>query len=53
LIEASPSAGIDLGFDGDEPVLVRGERLLLREPIANVVHNAIVSTTRARPCDGQ
>lgn len=38
------SKGIDLGFEGKEPVRVRGERILLRELLTNLVHNAIVYT---------
>jgi two-component system sensor histidine kinase TctE len=36
--------GIDLGFEADAPVVVSGERVLLRELIANLVHNAVVYT---------
>jgi len=35
---------IDLGFEGDTLVLVRGEPVLLRELVANLVHNAISYT---------
>ena len=35
---------IDLGFEGDEPVMIRGERVLLRELVANLVHNAVSYT---------
>ena len=38
------SKGIDLGFEGKEPVRVHGERILLRELLTNLVHNAIVYT---------
>ncbi|HSI60292.1 MAG TPA: sensor histidine kinase N-terminal domain-containing protein [Ideonella sp.] len=35
---------IDLGFEGGSPVPVRGEHVLLRELITNLVHNALVHT---------
>lgn len=35
---------IDLGFEGNDPVPVRGEALLLRELVTNLVHNAITYT---------
>lgn len=35
---------IDLGFEGEEPVMIRGERVLLRELVANLVHNAVSYT---------
>jgi two-component system, OmpR family, sensor histidine kinase TctE len=38
------SKSIDLGFEGGDPVRVRGESVLLRELIANLVHNAIIYT---------
>jgi len=38
------SKGIDLGFEGKEPVRVHGERILLRELLTNLVHNAITYT---------
>ena len=44
MLSAARSKGIDLGFEGDDPLLVRGEPVLLHELIANVVHNAIVYT---------
>ena len=44
MLSAARSKGIDLGFEGGDPVLVRGEHVLLHELIANVVHNAIVYT---------
>lgn len=44
MLSAARSKGIDLGFEGGDPVLVRGERVLLHELIANVVHNAIIYT---------
>lgn len=36
--------GIDLGFEAPCAVQVQGERVLLREMIANLVHNALVYT---------
>ena len=44
MVSAARAKGIDLGFEGGDPVTVRGERVLLHELIANVVHNAIVYT---------
>lgn len=44
LLTLARDKGIDLGFQGEQPVPVRGERVLLREMIANLVHNAIVYT---------
>ena len=38
---ARGSAGIDLGFEGDGPLFVRGEPLLLGELVGNLVENAI------------
>jgi two-component system sensor histidine kinase TctE len=35
---------IDLGFEGEAAVPVRGERMLWRESIANLVHNALTYT---------
>jgi two-component system sensor histidine kinase TctE len=35
---------IDLGFEGEAAVQVRGERVLWRESIANLVHNALTYT---------
>ena len=40
-IVAARAAGIDLGFDGVEPVMIRGEPLLLAELIGNLIENAI------------
>jgi two-component system sensor histidine kinase TctE len=37
---------IDLGFEGTDPVMVRGERVLLRELVTNLVHNAVTYTPR-------
>ncbi|HZN86207.1 MAG TPA: ATP-binding protein, partial [Burkholderiales bacterium] len=44
LLATARASRIDLGFEGDAPVPVRGEPLLLREMVANLVHNAIVYT---------
>lgn len=51
---------IDLGFEGDMPVPVRGEAVLLRELVANLVHNAISYTppggqvtVRVALCEGR
>jgi two-component system sensor histidine kinase TctE len=44
MLSAARSKGLDLGFEGGDPVMVRGEHTLLHELIANVVHNAIVYT---------
>lgn len=35
------AAGIDLGFEGDEPLFVRAEPMLLGEMIRNLIENAI------------
>lgn len=44
MLPAARGKGIDLGFEGGDPVIVRGERVLLQELIVNVVHNAIIYT---------
>ena len=44
MLSLARAKGIDLGFEGSHPVTVRGERVLLHELIANVVHNAIAYT---------
>jgi two-component system sensor histidine kinase TctE len=44
LLTLAREKGIDLGFQGEQAVPVRGERVLLREMVANLVHNAIVYT---------
>ena len=44
LLAAARSKRIDLGFEGSDPVPVRGEAVLLRELVTNLVHNAIVYT---------
>ena len=40
------AAGVDLGWQGDEQVMVRGQRLLLREALANLIDNAILYAGR-------
>jgi two-component system sensor histidine kinase TctE len=40
-IPAAADAGVDLGFDGDEALLVRAEPLLFKEMLGNLIHNAI------------
>ena len=35
------AAGIDLGFEGDEPLLIRADALLIGELIRNLIDNAI------------
>ena len=42
LLTQAGQKGVDLGLVADEPVPIRGERLLLREMLVNLVHNAIV-----------
>lgn len=44
MLTAARSKGIDLGFESSEALLVRGEPVLLRELIVNIVHNAVVYT---------
>lgn len=44
MLPAARSKAIDLGFEGGDPVHVCGERVLLHELIANLVHNAITYT---------
>lgn len=41
---AARAKGIDLGFQGESPVPIRGEATLVHELIANLVHNAITHT---------
>lgn len=41
LLGYARSERIDLGLEGDQPLPVRGERVLVRELVANLVHNAI------------
>jgi two-component system, OmpR family, sensor histidine kinase TctE len=43
-LTAARSKGIDLGFESGAARLVHGEPVLLRELIANIVHNAVVYT---------
>lgn len=40
-IPQAAEAGIDLGFEGDEPVFVRAEPLLLGEALTNLLSNAL------------
>lgn len=44
LLAPARAKRIDLGFEGAHPVIVHGERVLLRELVTNLVHNAIVYT---------
>lgn len=44
MLTVARAKGIDLGFEGGDRVVVHGEPVLLRELVANVVHNAIVYT---------
>jgi len=44
MLALARAKSIDLGFEGELPVPVRGEPVLLRELIANLVHNAISYT---------
>ncbi len=44
LLALARTRAIDLGFEGDHPVTVVGDRVLLHEAIANLVHNAITYT---------
>ena len=44
LVVIARGKGIDLGFEGEWPVIVDGEPALLRELVANLVHNAISYT---------
>jgi two-component system sensor histidine kinase TctE len=41
LVPGALSRGVDLGFDGNDALLVRGHDLLLREMISNLVDNAL------------
>lgn len=36
------AAGIDLGFEGDDSLMIYGEKLLLREALSNLIDNAIL-----------
>ncbi len=43
LLPQARALGVDFGVEsGDEPVAARGDRLLLREALANLAHNALV-----------
>lgn len=44
LLPQARTMGIDLGVEavGDGPVIARGDRVLLREALANLAHNALV-----------
>jgi two-component system sensor histidine kinase TctE len=44
LLTLARARGIDLGFEAVETVHVRGEPVLLRELVANLVHNAVTYT---------
>ncbi|HSV48104.1 MAG TPA: sensor histidine kinase N-terminal domain-containing protein [Ramlibacter sp.] len=46
LLGLARAKAIDLGFEGEQPVPVRGEPVLLRELIANLAHNAVHYTPR-------
>ncbi len=43
-VSAARARGIDLGFEGVGPLPLRGEALLLRELVTNLVHNAVTYT---------
>ena len=43
-VSAARARGIDLGFEGAGPLPLRGEALLLRELVTNLVHNAVTYT---------
>jgi two-component system sensor histidine kinase TctE len=43
-VSAARAKGIDLGFEGAGPLHLRGEPLLLRELVTNLVHNAVTYT---------
>ena len=60
MLALARAKSIDLGFEGDLPVAVRGESILLRELVANLVHNAISYTppggqvtVQVARCDGR
>ncbi|MDP2693782.1 MAG: sensor histidine kinase N-terminal domain-containing protein [Gallionella sp.] len=44
MLALARAKAIDLGFEGDQRLPVRGEPVLLRELVANLVHNAISYT---------
>lgn len=49
-VDVAIDSGIDLGFEGsDEPIMIRGQRLLLGEAINNLIDNAL----RYTPTPGQ
>lgn len=60
MLALARAKSIDLGFEGELPVAVRGEPVLLRELVNNLVHNAISYTppggrvtVRVALCDGR
>lgn len=44
MLAQARARAIDLGFEGEEPAHVVAERVLLREAVANLIHNAITYT---------
>jgi two-component system sensor histidine kinase TctE len=40
------AAGIDLGFEGDDSLMIHGEKLLLREALSNLIDNAILYSSQ-------
>lgn len=44
LLPAAMAKRIDLGFEGEQPVPVRADGVLLRELVTNLVHNAVTYT---------
>ena len=36
------AAGVDLGYEGDDSLLIEGEKLLLREALSNLLDNALL-----------
>lgn len=44
LLALARAKGIDLGFEGEQPVRVHGDPVLLHELVTNLVHNAITYT---------
>ena len=44
LLALAREKDIDLGFEGEDSLTVHGERIMLREMVTNLVHNAIVYT---------
>lgn len=60
MLALARAKSIDLGFEGELPVPVRGEPVLLRELVNNLVHNAISYTppgghvtVRVSRCEGR